>query len=57
MKEVNGIFMSRLEASEIYLVLSVAKTKLQGKEQTLAKKHWENLGKILLKEFKKVKEE
>ncbi|KKM22074.1 hypothetical protein LCGC14_1629000 [marine sediment metagenome] len=49
--------MSRLEASEIYLVLSVAKTKLQGKEQTLAKKHWENLGKILLKEFKKVKEE
>lgn len=49
MKE--GIMLSRVEASDIFLVLSVAKIKLQGKAQTTAKKYHGKLEEILLKDF------
>ena len=43
-----GINLTRLEATDIFLVLSVARLKLQGKAQTTAKIYWEKLEKILL---------
>ena len=46
-----GYILTELEASEVFLVLSTSRIKLQGKAQTLAKKYHEKLEKELLGEY------
>lgn len=43
----NAYTITRKEASELFLILSQARIKLNGKFQTLAQKHWENFEEAL----------
>jgi hypothetical protein len=41
------VIITRKKASEIFLVLSLARVKLNGKMRTLAEKYWREFEKIL----------
>jgi len=55
MKE--GIVMTRLEASELFTLLSGARIKLQGRLQTIAQKYYDKLELILMSDYKPEKKE
>ena len=49
--EKGEIIITRNKAVELFLLLSNARVKMTGKSKTLANKYWQELEKILLKEY------
>lgn len=46
-----GIILTKKQASDIFIVLSNARIKLNGKYRTLAEKYWKDFETILLRGY------
>ena len=47
LNEKNEVIITRRKAAEIFLTLSVARIKLNGKMRTMAEKYWKELEDVL----------